>query len=107
MLALIFVPQQNEKYYDLGGAAGFLSTTFVSLYYPALKSKFLDGRAGPLPSVWSFAPRQLLLSVAIGIWSARLGTFLAAVRISHAPLAAAIMCFCAACNQGGRRLAVR
>ncbi|KAJ7352371.1 hypothetical protein DFH08DRAFT_858679 [Mycena albidolilacea] len=81
LLALIFVPQQNEKYYDLGGAAGFLSTTFVSLYYPALKSKFLDGRAGPLPSVWSFAPRQLLLSVAIGIWSARLGTFLAARAI--------------------------
>lgn len=35
--ALIFVPQQQEKYYDLCGALGFLSSTFVSLYYPALK----------------------------------------------------------------------
>jgi len=75
ILALIFVPQQNEKYYDLGGAAGFLSTTVVSLYYPALRAKYLNGT--PLPALSSFAPRQLLLSAALGIWSARLGTFLA------------------------------
>jgi len=81
LLALIFVPQQNETYYDLGGACGFLSTTFVSLYYPALKSKFIDGQAGPLPSLSSFAPRQLLLSAAIGIWCVRLGTFLASRAI--------------------------
>ncbi|KAJ7116467.1 hypothetical protein C8R44DRAFT_792616 [Mycena epipterygia] len=77
LLAMIFVPQQNEKYYDLGGAAGFLSTAFVSLYYPALRSKFIDGKLGPLPSIMSFAPRQLLLSAALGIWSVRLGSFLA------------------------------
>jgi steroid 5-alpha reductase family enzyme len=76
LLALIFVPQQNEMYYDFGGALGFLSTTFVSLYYPALKSKFFDGSAGPLPSPRSFAPRQALVSAAIGIWSVRLGSFL-------------------------------
>ncbi|KAJ7086168.1 hypothetical protein B0H15DRAFT_909955 [Mycena belliarum] len=77
LLAMIFVPQQNETYYDLGGAAGFLSTAFISLYYPALKLKFLDGRPGPLPGIMSFAPRQLLLSAALGIWSMRLGSFLA------------------------------
>ncbi|KAJ7220167.1 hypothetical protein GGX14DRAFT_433658 [Mycena pura] len=77
LLALIFVPQQNEKYYDLGGAAGFLSTAFISLYYPALKSKFFDRNPTPLPSILSFAPRQLLVSAALGIWSIRLGTFLA------------------------------
>ncbi|KAJ6577453.1 hypothetical protein B0H19DRAFT_1120017 [Mycena capillaripes] len=77
LLALIFVPQQNEKYYDLGGACGFLSTAVVSLYYPALKRKFIDGVAGPLPSIMSFAPRQLLVSAALGIWSVRLGSFLA------------------------------
>ncbi|KAJ7236272.1 hypothetical protein B0H12DRAFT_1140554 [Mycena haematopus] len=80
-LALIFVPQQKDMYYDLGGACGFLSTTFVSLYYPALKSMFLDGKAGPLPSVWSFAPRQLLVSAALGIWCVRLGSFLASRAI--------------------------
>ncbi|KAF8071664.1 hypothetical protein FPV67DRAFT_889820 [Lyophyllum atratum] len=77
VLAAIFVPQQNEKYYDLGGALGFLSTTFVSLYYPALKAKFYDGVPGALPRLTSFAPRQLLLSAALGIWSVRLGSFLA------------------------------
>ncbi|KAJ7650747.1 hypothetical protein FB45DRAFT_888701 [Roridomyces roridus] len=77
VLAMIFVPQQNEKYYDLGGAAGFMSTAFISLYYPFLRSKFLEGVPGPLPSIMSFAPRQLLLSAALGIWSLRLGSFLA------------------------------
>ena len=37
LAALIFVPQQQDKYYDFTGALGFLSSTFVSLYYPALK----------------------------------------------------------------------
>ncbi|KAG5653017.1 hypothetical protein H0H81_002710 [Sphagnurus paluster] len=76
LLALIFVPQQNEMYYDLGGALGYLSTTFVSLYYPALKAKYIDGVPGPLPSLSSFSARQLLLSGAVGLWSSRLGMFL-------------------------------
>ncbi|KAF9468205.1 hypothetical protein BDZ94DRAFT_1247462 [Collybia nuda] len=75
--ALIFVPQQNEKYYDLCGALGYLSTTFISLYYPALKAKFYHGIPGALPALSTFAPRQLLLSAALGIWSVRLGSFLA------------------------------
>ncbi|KZT41773.1 DUF1295-domain-containing protein [Sistotremastrum suecicum HHB10207 ss-3] len=78
ILAGVFVPLQNEKYYDLGGAAGFLSTTFVSLYYPSLRAKYWDRIPGALlPSITSFAPRQLLLSAALGIWTARLGSFLA------------------------------
>ncbi|KAI0058776.1 DUF1295-domain-containing protein [Artomyces pyxidatus] len=76
-MAAIFVPQANEKYYDLSGAMGFLSTTFVSLYYPALKAKLWEGQNVPLPSFSSFAPRQLLLSAALGIWTIRLGSFLA------------------------------
>ncbi|KAJ7284550.1 hypothetical protein C8J57DRAFT_1169611 [Mycena rebaudengoi] len=76
LLAMIFVPQENEKYYDLGGATGFLSTTFISLYYPALRSKFFDRKPGALPSIMSFAPRQLLVTAALGIWSVRLGSFL-------------------------------
>ncbi|KAH9928668.1 uncharacterized protein B0H18DRAFT_1000059, partial [Fomitopsis serialis] len=46
-LAVIFVPQANEKFYDLGGALGFVTSTFTSLYYPSMKAN--------LP------PRQLLL----------------------------------------------
>ncbi|EEB95981.1 hypothetical protein MPER_04963, partial [Moniliophthora perniciosa FA553] len=58
--ALVFVPQQNDKFYDLGGAVGFLSTTFVSLYYPTLKASFSAGKWIPLPPFSSFAPRQLI-----------------------------------------------
>ncbi|KAF9484395.1 DUF1295-domain-containing protein [Pholiota conissans] len=77
LFALVFVPQQNEKFYDLGGAVGWISSTFISLYYPSLKSKFWNGVPGPLPDLTSFAPRQILLSAALGIWSTRLGSFLA------------------------------
>lgn len=37
LAALIFVPQQQEIFYDFTGALGFLSSTFVSLYYPSLR----------------------------------------------------------------------
>jgi len=77
LLALIFVPQQNEKFYDLGGACGWLLTTFLSLYYPALKARFWGGATTTLPSLLSFSPRQVLLSAAVGVWSVRLGSFLA------------------------------
>ncbi|EIN09848.1 DUF1295-domain-containing protein [Punctularia strigosozonata HHB-11173 SS5] len=76
VLAAIFVPQANEKFYDLGGALGFMSTTFISLYYPALKSKFYEGKIISLPPLSSFAPRQLLITACLGVWSARLGSFL-------------------------------
>ncbi|EJD06997.1 DUF1295-domain-containing protein [Fomitiporia mediterranea MF3/22] len=76
IFALIFVPQKNERFYDLGGALGFLSTTFVSMYYPALRDKYVLGKNIPLPRLSSFAPRQLLLTGCLVLWSTRLGSFL-------------------------------
>ncbi|KAJ3515900.1 hypothetical protein NLJ89_g1468 [Agrocybe chaxingu] len=76
IFAAIFVPQQNEKFYDFCGAIGWATTTVLSLYYPSLKAKFWDGLPGPLPPPMSFAPRQVLLSAAIGLWTLRLGSFL-------------------------------
>ncbi|KAE9401530.1 DUF1295-domain-containing protein [Gymnopus androsaceus JB14] len=76
LFALVFVPQHNEKYYDLGGAVGFISTTFVSLYYPSLKESLASGKFHGLAPLSSFAPRQLLLSAALGVWATRLGSFL-------------------------------
>jgi len=76
VLAAIFVPQANEKWYDLGGALGFLSTTFVSLYYPTLKARYWEGANVPFPTLSSFAPRQLLLTASLVIWTVRLGSFL-------------------------------
>ncbi|KAL1949267.1 hypothetical protein VTO73DRAFT_8148 [Trametes versicolor] len=76
-LALTFVPQANEKFYDLGGSIGFISTTLVSLYYPHLKLKYWERvPSAVLPPITSFAPRQLLLNAAILAWSTRLGSFL-------------------------------
>ena len=80
VLALIFVPQANEMYYDLGGSLGFMSTTLVSLYYPHLKAKFWDRLpTATLPPITHFAPRQILLNAAILAWTTRLGTFLFSV----------------------------
>ncbi|KAJ3855130.1 hypothetical protein EV368DRAFT_72472 [Lentinula lateritia] len=79
VFALVFVPQRNEKYYDLGGAVGFISTTFASLYYPSLRESVIRGKLLPLPSLSHFAPRQLILSAALGIWITRLGSFLVQV----------------------------
>lgn len=75
--AAIFVPLKDEKFYDLTGALTFLSTTFISLYYPSLKAKFWDKTISSLPSLLTFAPRQLLATAALTIWSVRLGSFLA------------------------------
>jgi hypothetical protein len=81
VFAAIFVPQANEKYFDLCGALGFLSTTAISLYYPFLKEKFWEGVPILLPSLSAFAPRQILLSAAVYVWSIRLGSFLVYVSL--------------------------
>jgi hypothetical protein len=79
VLAAVFVPQANEKWYDLGGSLGFLSTTFVSLYYPTLKARYWQGTNVPFPPLSSFAPRQILLTAALTVWTVRLGSFLVQV----------------------------
>lgn len=75
-LAAIFVPQANEMWYDFGGSLGFLSTTFVSLYYPTLKARYWEGKSTSFPSFSSFSPRQRLLTSALTVWAIRLGSFL-------------------------------
>jgi hypothetical protein len=80
--ASVFVPMQDERFYDLCGAAGFLAGTGMSLYYPALRDKFWYKLPGAtLPPLTSFAPRQLLLTGCLCLWAGRLGTFLAQVCV--------------------------
>lgn len=79
MFASIFVPLQNEKYFDFCGALGWLSSTFISLYYPTLKARLVEGKLIPFSPPSSFGPRQLLLSGALSLWSLRLGSFLTMV----------------------------
>ncbi|KAG0695904.1 hypothetical protein DFH29DRAFT_246844 [Suillus ampliporus] len=78
-LACIFVPKAEDRFFDLSGAAGFLTTTLVSIYYPHIRSR---GKISPstfhsLLQLPSLAPRQVLLTAALVVWSARLGSFLA------------------------------
>ncbi|KAF8640238.1 hypothetical protein AX16_010134 [Volvariella volvacea WC 439] len=76
VFAALLVPRQDDRFYDLGGSIGWLSTAFVSLYYPNLRAYFTTGQFGPLPPLTSFAPRQLLVTAALSIWSARMGAYL-------------------------------
>lgn len=69
------VPNQTEKYYDLAGSLGFISSTLLSLYYPAIRSLFTS--SGPrVPFSAPHHPRQLLVSALYLLWAGRLGSFL-------------------------------
>ncbi|KAM0746078.1 DUF1295-domain-containing protein [Meredithblackwellia eburnea MCA 4105] len=68
--AAVAIPLQTEKFYDLSGAATFISCTLVSLYYPHLRAK------APLPNILTFHPRQLVMSGFAVLWAGRLGSFL-------------------------------
>lgn len=84
VFASIFVPQQNEKYYDLCGSITWALSTLASLYYPSLKKKYWDVVPNAsLSPLSSFTARQLLLSGAVCIWTMRLGYFLAERSIRH------------------------
>ncbi|KAJ8517077.1 hypothetical protein ONZ45_g5682 [Pleurotus djamor] len=75
LFASIFVPQQNEMFYDMCGSIGYLTSIAVSLYYSHFKAKLLGG-LDSLPPLSSFAPRQLLVSGALALWTTRLGLHL-------------------------------
>ncbi|KAH7884263.1 hypothetical protein F5I97DRAFT_1888107 [Phlebopus sp. FC_14] len=85
-LARVFVPRADDRFYDLSGAAGFVTTALVSVYYPFSRSftrtVFHRGtlqRNGISASFSElrFAPRQMLLTSVLFLWSVRLGSFLA------------------------------
>lgn len=74
---LVFVPQQNERYFDLFGSIGFVSTTLFSLYFPALRTRYLLGQAVNFSAVFkTFHTRQLVMSALTALWAGRLGSFL-------------------------------
>jgi len=84
--ASIFVPLKTEKYYDLTGATGHLLSAAVSIYGPSIYKHFSSGGsllAYRLPPLTTFAPRQLVITLALSLWAARLGVFLFH-RISNA-----------------------
>ena len=87
--ASVAVPLQTEKFYDIAGACGFLTSTILSAYYPSFRSllpasfKFANV-AAPIERFGNplkvLGGRQLLLSLMALTWTTRLGSFLAQVR---------------------------
>ncbi|KAI9890359.1 MAG: hypothetical protein M1814_004269 [Vezdaea aestivalis] len=79
---------QTEKFYDFSGSLTYLSCTALSLYLPTLRARVAAASTGgPVPAWPSLLGalrgtggvlnwRQVLLSAAVSIWAARLGTFL-------------------------------
>ncbi|RSH94296.1 hypothetical protein EHS25_004099 [Saitozyma podzolica] len=72
------VPAKTDRFYDFAGSLGFISSTILSLYYPAIRSS-LRG----IPVKWNIDtlvrahhPRQLLGTAMVVIWAGRLGSFL-------------------------------
>ncbi|KIW02503.1 uncharacterized protein PV09_06303 [Verruconis gallopava] len=93
--AAVSVPSilaQTERFYDLSGSLTYLSCTALSLYLPVLRARAAAGGAGAVALGWpsivkslkgkSLAEgafwdwRQLVVSAAVGVWAARLGSFL-------------------------------
>lgn len=74
--ASIAVPLKTEKPYDLCGSLGFLTAAGFSLYWPALRGRFLLGSTAPFPPITAFHPRQLIMTGLTALWATRLGTFL-------------------------------
>ncbi|KAI0077897.1 DUF1295-domain-containing protein [Panus rudis PR-1116 ss-1] len=84
--AAIFVPKADEKYYDLCGSLGFLTTNLASIYYPTLKARLWDKSIVPLPpwpSPSTLSGRQLVLNMMLTAWTVRLGTFLYSRAMRH------------------------
>lgn len=76
--AAFAVPAQSDRFYDLAGSLGFISSTLLSLYYPSVKSYFGNGPRIPFDTnlLRAHHPRQLIASAMILLWAGRLGSFL-------------------------------
>ncbi|KAI9851297.1 MAG: hypothetical protein M1838_004033 [Thelocarpon superellum] len=88
-VAIPSIAAQSERFYDLSGSLTYLSCTALSLYLPTMRARAAAAAAGnvkpPWPSLLASLTgsgpgmlnwRQVVLSAAVTIWAARLGTFL-------------------------------
>ncbi|KAI7530417.1 DUF1295-domain-containing protein [Hortaea werneckii] len=81
---------QTERFYDASGSVTYIACTALSLYLPTLRARLAPGTASGQTAAWpsllaSFTSkggvglwnwRQVVLSAAVSIWAARLGSFL-------------------------------
>lgn len=83
---LVAVPSilaRSERFYDLSGSLTYLSCVGLSLYLPAIRARNAAALAGKVKPAWpslvqaltgrggTLNWRQVVLSVAVGIWATR------------------------------------
>ena len=74
---LLFVPLQEDRFYDFFGSLGFILTNIASLY--------VGGNDPRTLSLWpNLGTRRLLLNGVLSTWAVRLGSFLLSVCGCHA-----------------------
>ncbi|KAK5136064.1 hypothetical protein LTR08_004114 [Meristemomyces frigidus] len=88
-VALPSILAQSERFYDASGSITYIACTALSLYLPTLRARYAAGVLHTLPAwpsllgslaskggpnAWNW--RQVVLSAAVTIWAARLGSFL-------------------------------
>ncbi|KAI7367024.1 DUF1295-domain-containing protein [Hortaea werneckii] len=81
---------QTERFYDASGSVTYIACTALSLYLPTLRARLAPGTASGQTAAWPsllasltskggvglWNWRQVVLSAAVSIWAARLGSFL-------------------------------
>ncbi|QIW98702.1 hypothetical protein AMS68_004220 [Peltaster fructicola] len=88
-VAIPSIIYQSERFYDASGSLTYISCTALSLLLPTLRARYAASAAGTALPAWpsllsSFGGsgvnawnwRQVVLSAAVTIWAARLGSFL-------------------------------
>ncbi|ORX36474.1 hypothetical protein BD324DRAFT_602249 [Kockovaella imperatae] len=71
------IPNKTEKYFDLAGSLGFITTALFSFYYPTVRTAYSAGRLSLATfHPRSHHPRQILITALYLLWAGRLGSFL-------------------------------
>lgn len=88
--ASVAIPLQTDRFYDLAGSVGFISTAIVSSFYPNFRLMLNNAKTFGLTSgriaegltseMWNpvkvLSVRQMVVGGMVIIWAGRLGSFL-------------------------------
>ena len=88
--ASVAIPLQTDRFYDLAGSLGFISTTIVSSFYPNFRLMLNNAKTFGLTSgriaegltseMWNpvkvLSVRQMVVGGMVIFWAGRLGSFL-------------------------------
>jgi hypothetical protein len=94
--ASVAIPLKTEKFYDLAGSIGFISTTIFSSFYPNFRLMWNNAKMFGLTSgriseglrseMWNpvkvLSVRQMVIGGMVILWAGRLGSFLIQVSLA-------------------------